>query len=48
MLKASSLLVPLLMLLAACGEDVNQTCIVQRPVLGGFIFVMFRKERTTK
>ena len=42
MLKASSLLVPLLMLLAACGEDVNQTCIVQRPVLGGFIFVMDR------
>ena len=42
MLKASSLVVPLLVSLAACGGDVNQTCLVQRPGLGGFIFVMDR------
>jgi len=40
--KASSLVVPLLMLLAACGGDVNPTCLVRRPGLGGFIFVMDR------
>jgi hypothetical protein len=41
MRKASSLVMPLLMLLAACGKEVDQTCLVQRPGLG-FIFVMDR------
>ena len=42
MLRSTSLVVPLLMLLVACGGDVNKTCLVQRRP-GGFIFVMDRK-----
>ena len=42
MCKPSFLVVPLLVLLAACGGEVNETCIVQRPGLGGYLFVMDR------
>ena len=40
--KPSFLVVPLVALLAACGGEVNTTCLVQRPSLGGFLFVMDR------
>lgn len=42
MCKPLFLVVPLLVLLAACGGEVNETCIVQRPGLGGYLFVMDR------
>lgn len=42
MCKPSFLVVPLVALLAACGGDVNTTCLVQRPSLGGYLFVMDR------
>ena len=42
MCKPSFLLMPLVVLLAACGGEVNTTCLVQRPSLGGYLFVMDR------
>jgi hypothetical protein len=42
MCKPSFLVVPLVVLLAACGGEVNTTCLVQRPTLGGYLFVMDR------
>jgi hypothetical protein len=42
MCKPSFLVVPLVALLAACGGDVNTTCLVQRPALLGYLFVMDR------
>jgi len=42
MFKPSFLVVPLVALLAACGGDVNHACLVQRPGLGGYLFVMDR------
>ena len=42
MCKPSFLLLPLVALLAACGGDVNTSCLVQRPTLGGYLFVMDR------
>jgi len=42
MFKPSFLVLPLVVLLAACGGDVNQSCLVQRPGLGGYLFVMDR------
>jgi|GEM_PF-366051 hypothetical protein len=42
MFKPSFLVVPLVALLAACGGEVNTTCLVQRPSLGGYLFVMDR------
>jgi hypothetical protein len=43
MFKPSFLVVPLVALLAACGGEVNTTCLVQRPGLGGYLFVMDRQ-----
>jgi hypothetical protein len=42
MFKPSFLVAPLLVMLAACGGEVNTTCLVQRPGLGGYLFVMDR------
>jgi len=42
MLKPSFLVVVPLALLAACGGDVSTYCLVQRPSLGGYLFVMDR------
>jgi len=42
MIKPSFLALPLVAALAACGGEVNTTCIVQRPGLGGYLFVMDR------
>ena len=42
MFKPSFLVVPLLVMLTACGGEVNTTCLVQRPSLGGYLFVMDR------
>lgn len=47
MTKPSFLVVPLLVLLAACGGDVNHSCLVQRPGLGGYLFVMDRTGAVT-
>jgi hypothetical protein len=42
MFKPSFLVVPLFVMLAACGGEVNTGCLVQRPSLGGYLFVMDR------
>ena len=47
MCKPSFLVVPLVALLAACGGEVNTTCLVQRPTLGGYLFVMDRSGGVT-
>jgi len=36
------LIVPVLVFLAACGGEVSHSCLVQRPGLGGYLFVMDR------
>jgi hypothetical protein len=48
MTKPSFLVLPLLLVvLAACGGDVNHSCLVQRPGLGGYLFVMDRTAPVT-
>ena len=42
MIKPSFLVLPLVAALAACGGEVNHTCLVPRPSLGGYLFVMDR------
>ena len=47
MFKPSFLVVPLLAMFAACGGEVNTTCLVQRPGLGGYLFVIDRTGAVT-